>query len=148
GWFVGYTPSLATAVWVGGLGEKFTITLGGRQITGGSYPARIWGEFMRAWQQGREPVAFPAPPARPGGELLVVPGGIDLTPPPAPPAPPGDEQAAPPPPATPPPPGDAGGPGPGGGGGQAPPTTTPPPSGEETEPGGTDPPPGDQTEAT
>jgi penicillin-binding protein 1A len=156
GWFVGYTPSLATAVWVGGLGEKFTITLGGRQITGGSYPARIWGEFMRAWQQGREPAGFPAPPSRPGGELLTVPGGIDLTPPPPPPAPPeappGD-QPAPPPEAGPPPPAAAGDPnggggggrgdGGGGGGGDAPasPTTTAPPSSDPPEPPGTDPPP-------
>jgi penicillin-binding protein 1A len=88
GWFVGYTPSLATAVWVGGLGHNFTIHLGGRDITGGSYPARIWGAFMNAWQQGHPNAGFAAPtpvPAR--GTMLEVPGGIDLTPPPAPPPP-------------------------------------------------------------
>jgi penicillin-binding protein 1A len=88
GWFVGYTPQLATAVWVGGLYHKFTIRLGGREITGGSYPARIWGSFMNAWQESRPAAPFtpPAPvPARPG--MLEVPGGQDLTPPPPAPAP-------------------------------------------------------------
>ncbi len=88
GWFVGFTPSLSTAVWVGGLGHNFTIHLGGRDITGGSYPARIWGAFMNAWQQGHPNSSFAAPtpvPPRPG--MLEVPGGIDLTPPPPPPAP-------------------------------------------------------------
>jgi penicillin-binding protein 1A len=88
GWFVGYTPSLATAVWVGGLGHNFTIHLGGRDITGGSYPARIWGAFMNAWQQSHPNSSFAGPtpvPAR--GTMLEVPGGIDLSPPPAPPPP-------------------------------------------------------------
>ena len=97
GWFVGYTPQLATAVWIGGLGSKFTINLGGSNITGGSYPARIWGNFMNKWMEGREPVGFNGPPGRPGGATLAVPGGIDLTPPPAPPAP----APPPPPPPTP-----------------------------------------------
>jgi penicillin-binding protein 1A len=78
-WFVGYTPQLATAVWVGGLGAQFTIRLGGTGITGGSYPARIWGDFMRAWHTGRPIQQFaPAQPV-PGGRMLAVPGGIDLS---------------------------------------------------------------------
>ncbi|MBN2623731.1 MAG: hypothetical protein JXA83_10200, partial [Acidimicrobiales bacterium] len=110
-----YTPSLTTAVWVGGLGSKFTITLGGRQITGGSYPARIWGAFMNAWQEGHEPAGFPPPPSRPDPELLAVPGGIDLTPPPPPPPPPAPPEGDPPPqlptlPSIPPPPERPGGP--------------------------------------
>ena len=59
--------------------------LGGPRITGGQYPARIWGDFMNAWQSGRATVGFPAAPGRPGGQMLTVPGGIDLSPPPAPP---------------------------------------------------------------
>ena len=114
GWFVGYTPQLATAVWIGGLGSKFTINLGGSNITGGSYPARIWGNFMNKWQAGRESVGFHGPPSRAGGNLLAVPGGIDLTPPPPPPAPPAPPEP-PPDPSVPPPPGP---PGPGFGGPQ------------------------------
>jgi penicillin-binding protein 1A len=91
GWFVGYTPALSTAVWVGGLGGKFPIILGGTGITGGRYPARIWGAFMNAWQEGKPAIPFPAAsPVPPRGAMLEVPGGRDLTPPPAPPPPPPD----------------------------------------------------------
>jgi penicillin-binding protein 1A len=100
GWFVGYSPALSTAVWVGGLGHEFTITLGGRGITGGREPAQIWGAFMNAWQQGRPSVPFTAPPSRPGGKKLEVPGGIDLTPPPAPPPAPAPPPGTPTPPIT------------------------------------------------
>jgi penicillin-binding protein 1A len=98
GWFVGYTPALSTAVWVGGLEWEYEIRLDGRPLTGGSFPARIWGNFMNAWQAGREPIGFPGAPSRPGSTLLAVPGGVDLTPPPPPPPPP----PAPAPPAPPP----------------------------------------------
>ena len=49
---------------------------------------------MNAWQNGRGRADFPGAPARPGTQILAVPGGIDLTPapPPPPPAPvPGPE---------------------------------------------------------
>jgi len=82
-WFVGFTPLLATAVWIGGLGAQFTIRLGGAGITGGSYPARIWGDFMRAWHTNRPIQQFAAAAAVPGGRMLEVPGGIDLSPRPA-----------------------------------------------------------------
>ena len=62
--------------------------LGGPGITGGSYPARIWGAFMNAWQQGRPDGRLPGtarPPRRP--DARRCPGGVDLTPPPAPPPP-------------------------------------------------------------
>jgi penicillin-binding protein 1A len=78
-WFVGYTPQLATAVWVGGLGAQFTIRLGGAGITGGSYPARIWGDFMRDWHNGRPIQQFAPAPSVPGGRMLAVPGGVDLS---------------------------------------------------------------------
>jgi penicillin-binding protein 1A len=87
-WMVGYSPRLATAVWIGGLGSQFTVNLGGRGITGSTYPAQIWGDYMTAWHDGQEVVPFQPPPARPGGTMLEVPNGIDLTPLP-PPLPPG-----------------------------------------------------------
>jgi penicillin-binding protein 1A len=91
GWFIGYTPALATAVWVGGLGHEYTIRLRGELITGGHFAAPIWGTFMRNWQASRPVVGFPAPtPVAPSAKPLEVPGGRDLTPAPAPkpPAPP------------------------------------------------------------
>ena len=99
-WFVGYTMDLATSVWIGGLGSQFPITLGGRGITGGSYPAAIWGDYMSAYQSGRPVRAFPGAPPRPGGAVLTTPPGVDLTPPPPapPPPPPGQPPVLPPPP--------------------------------------------------
>ena len=41
-WFVGYTPDLAAAVWIGHDQPK---PMAG--ISGGSYPARIWANFMK-----------------------------------------------------------------------------------------------------
>ncbi|HEV3496112.1 MAG TPA: transglycosylase domain-containing protein, partial [Actinomycetes bacterium] len=95
-WMVGYSPRLATAVWIGGLGSQFTINLGGSGITGSTYPARIWGDYMTAWHEGQEVVPFAPPPGRPGGAMLEVPNGQDLTPAP-PPLPPGFPGFPPPP---------------------------------------------------
>ncbi len=98
GWFVGYTPALSTAVWVGGLGHEYHITLNGSALTGGRGAAPIWGAFMNAWQQGRPAVAFPGAPRRPGGKVLLVPGKVDLQPLPPPPPPPRPPRPGPPPP--------------------------------------------------
>jgi penicillin-binding protein 1A len=54
GWFVGATPYLATAVWIGSADDNDEVRIGGTGITGGSYPAEIWGRYMRAWHDGLE----------------------------------------------------------------------------------------------
>jgi penicillin-binding protein 1A len=51
-WFVGFTPRLATAVWVGFPGSTATSMNGmyaptGGNIDGGTYPADIWGQYMK-----------------------------------------------------------------------------------------------------
>jgi penicillin-binding protein 1A len=50
-WFVGFTPRLSTAVWVGFPGNAQRsmngMYLGGRNIDGGTYPADIWGTYMK-----------------------------------------------------------------------------------------------------
>ena len=49
-WFVGFTPRLATAVWVGFPGDARVSMNGmfhGANIDGGTYPAQIWGEYMK-----------------------------------------------------------------------------------------------------
>ena len=48
-WFVGFTPRLATAVWVGYPTAKIemrTLFQGG-PVAGGTFPAEIWGEYMK-----------------------------------------------------------------------------------------------------
>lgn len=45
-WFVGYSRKLVTGVWMGN--DDNTPMKG---VTGGSYPARLWGEFMRIANQ-------------------------------------------------------------------------------------------------
>jgi len=49
-WFIGYTPSLSTAVWVGN--DDNTPM---RRVIGGSVPAGIWASFMRVAVQGTPP---------------------------------------------------------------------------------------------
>jgi len=48
-WFVGYTPNLASAVWMGDpVGEQPMRGIGGIDVVGGSYPARMWSGYMTA----------------------------------------------------------------------------------------------------
>ena len=48
-WFVGYTPQLSTAVWVGRPeGDTPMRGVRGINVTGGSFPARIFSQYMRA----------------------------------------------------------------------------------------------------
>ena len=61
-WFVGYTPQLTTAVWMGSpLGNVPMKNVGGVKVTGGSYPARIWGAYMAEALAGAPAVGFPPP---------------------------------------------------------------------------------------
>ena len=48
-WFVGFTPQLSTAVWVGRPeGDTPMRNVHGINVTGGSFPARIFSRYMRA----------------------------------------------------------------------------------------------------
>ncbi len=65
-WFVGFVPQLATAVWVGHAEGIVPMTdVHGRRVTGGSFPAQIWGKTMRAALEGlpREDVFTASPSA-------------------------------------------------------------------------------------
>ncbi|MGW6568304.1 transglycosylase domain-containing protein [Streptomyces sp. NPDC054975] len=73
-WFVGYTPNLSTAVWVGDdIGEKvsmFDITIGGQyypKVCGGCLPGPIWKIAMRGAMDASETSRF-APISVPRGE--------------------------------------------------------------------------------
>jgi len=46
-WFVGYTPHLATSVWVGYPNALVEMTsVHGISVAGGTFPAQIWNSFM------------------------------------------------------------------------------------------------------
>ncbi|MGW3295774.1 transglycosylase domain-containing protein [Streptomyces xiamenensis] len=78
-WFAGFTPELATVVAVFGQdsesGEQQSLygAAGQERISGGGFPARIWGQYTAAALAGRPVVGFegaaePVPPATPDGE--------------------------------------------------------------------------------
>ena len=70
-WFVGYTPRLTAAVWMGfpeGNAREMT-NVRGRKVNGGSFPATIFKRFMQAATKDIDTGAFPAVTAFPGKTL-------------------------------------------------------------------------------
>jgi penicillin-binding protein 1A len=61
-WFVGYTPRLATAVWMGYTrGEIPMLDVHGISVSGGSFPAEIWRRFMAPALEPTPALEFPEP---------------------------------------------------------------------------------------
>ena len=61
-WFVGYTPGVATAVWMGYTrGEVPMESVHGISVSGGSFPAEIWRRFMDPALAGLPARDFPTP---------------------------------------------------------------------------------------
>ncbi len=58
-WFAGYTCRLTAAVWMGYEQPKAMKTFKGREVSGGSFPAKIWRDFMVKATRGDEPCEFP-----------------------------------------------------------------------------------------
>jgi penicillin-binding protein 1A len=62
-WFVGYTPTLSTAVWVGH--KEGNIAMRGVRgvgtVTGGSWPARLWHDYMTEAMRGVPATEFTQP---------------------------------------------------------------------------------------
>jgi penicillin-binding protein 1A len=56
-WFVGFTPQLTAAVWVGN--DDYSRMY---ESYGGNVPARIWARFMRAALKDVKPAEFASPP--------------------------------------------------------------------------------------
>ncbi|MDQ3867427.1 MAG: PBP1A family penicillin-binding protein [Actinomycetota bacterium] len=75
-WFVGYTPQLAVAVWVGYPNKLLPMLteFHGAPVAGGTYPALIWKTFMQeALRYLDEPSEyFPAPEYRSAVPVRVV----------------------------------------------------------------------------
>ncbi|MBC7333259.1 MAG: PBP1A family penicillin-binding protein [Actinobacteria bacterium] len=61
-WFAGYTPELATVVWMGHQdSSKPMKPINGRNIVGGAFPAEIWREFMKRALEDRPVSDFKKP---------------------------------------------------------------------------------------
>jgi membrane peptidoglycan carboxypeptidase len=74
-WFVGYTPELSTAVWIGSrYGDSEAVKLNGKVQFGGDLPAQIWQRYTSSALEGVDPVPFntPAPYARGRGPARLV----------------------------------------------------------------------------
>lgn len=54
GWFVGYTPYYTTSVWVG-----YDIPKSVSDLSGATYPGRIWKQYMEWLHEGLESKEFP-----------------------------------------------------------------------------------------
>ena len=65
-WFVGYTPKLSTAVWVGYPEARVPMMTEyhGARVAGGTFPAEIWGDYMKQ-AKGKACGAFPTPDTAP-----------------------------------------------------------------------------------
>ncbi|MDQ1394914.1 MAG: penicillin-binding protein, partial [Acidimicrobiaceae bacterium] len=91
-WFVGYTPDMATSVWVGFPEAQRSMVppLTPIKVFGGTWPADIWHRYMAAALAGQPPTPFPVPPSvQPGtaattttlppGALVLVPVVVGLS---------------------------------------------------------------------
>ena len=68
-WFVGYTPRLASAVWVGyPRAAREMTSVHGIAVAGGTFPATIWGRFMGPALEGTPADPWPAPSTPPEWE--------------------------------------------------------------------------------
>ncbi|WP_433266755.1 transglycosylase domain-containing protein [Actinosynnema sp. CS-041913] len=80
-WMVGYTPSLATSVWMGrNRGDEPLVNAKGKAIFGSGLPGEIWKKFMDKALEGTPQEKFPK--ARPMGEYedrKVTPTGTTTT---------------------------------------------------------------------
>ncbi|WP_164985014.1 transglycosylase domain-containing protein [Ammoniphilus sp. CFH 90114] len=76
-WFVGYTPQLSAAVWIG---YDSTTAQHHLPSDGGRYSALLWKEIMQHAHQGLPAEAFPQPPAWKKPELLPAPPVVKRAP--------------------------------------------------------------------
>jgi penicillin-binding protein 1A len=62
-WFVGYTPQLAVAVWMGNpTSQQSMYNVQGVRVSGGSFPARVWHDFMAVAMANQQVLDWPRPP--------------------------------------------------------------------------------------
>jgi penicillin-binding protein 1A len=76
-WFVGFTPQLATAVWMGSPEAAVPMNnVGGINVFGGTFPALVWHNFYVDAMQGLDVLNFTAPgPVNHASKFLQPPKG-------------------------------------------------------------------------
>jgi penicillin-binding protein 1A len=76
-WFVGYTPELVVAVWVGYPDRlrPMETEFAGEPVTGGTLPAQIWRTFMTNVDEQDENASFDYPPYLGSSDTWVVKRG-------------------------------------------------------------------------
>ena len=79
--FNGFTPQLATSVWVGFTPKPVEMRTqnGGRPVYGGTFPAMIFHDYMTAALAGAPVEGFPAAPPPPAPPQVGVPSVVGLT---------------------------------------------------------------------
>jgi membrane peptidoglycan carboxypeptidase len=80
-WFSGYTPQLAASVafFRDSASESLNGIGGLTSVTGGTFPARIWTQFMRGALRGEPVMTFPAPSNIGGLEPIeMTSGGVQI----------------------------------------------------------------------
>jgi membrane peptidoglycan carboxypeptidase len=81
-WFSAYTPQIAASVSF--FRDNATQSLNGiggmTSLTGGSFPARIWTQFMKGALRGEPVMSFPAPSNIGGLDPIVITSGGKQTP--------------------------------------------------------------------
>jgi len=78
-WFVGFSRQLSTAIWMGAMeGNVPMERVGGRNVTGGSYPAQMFGRIYNAALANMEPEPFADAPDRRATGALRVDREIDV----------------------------------------------------------------------
>lgn len=58
-WFVGFTPQLATAVWVGSPLGRTKIVIDGSVVQGSNLPTEVWHDFMAVYHEDLALRSFP-----------------------------------------------------------------------------------------
>jgi len=73
-WFIGFTPQLTTAVWMGSPESIVPMNnVGGINVFGGTFPALLWHNFMVMAMDGLPVIPFPPPGPSKGGTYLQMP---------------------------------------------------------------------------
>ncbi len=80
-WFVGYTPQIVTAVWVGYPQEQRSMVPPTTPftVTGGSWPAEIWRTYMAEATAGLDEVDFHPAPSKVAAYMAVTTTSTSVT---------------------------------------------------------------------